>query len=90
MHAMWRDPRHMGLYCSVCWRDHLHTEEKQKVIQRNLIEDVKECRLALNSSMQAIAEHEQLDNEGVLAFLAKHIDEEGAAVEIEDTDMDED
>ena len=46
--------------------------------------------MALNSSMQAIAEHEQLDNEGVLAFLAKHIDEEGAAAEIDDTDMDED
>jgi hypothetical protein len=82
-HATW------AKYCSVCWRDHLYTEEKRKATQRHLIEDVKECRLALNSSMQAIAEHEHLDHEGVLEFLSRHIDDENV-VDTEDTVMDMD
>ena len=74
-HATW------AKYCSVCWRNHLHTEEKREKTRRNLIENVKESRMLLNSSVKAIAEHERLDHEGVLNFVAQYIDESDTAME---------
>ena len=51
------------------------------MIRRHLIEDVKESRLLLNSSIQAIAEHEQLDHEGVLDLVSQYTDETDNAMD---------
>ena len=55
-------------YCSVCWRENLHSEELHKVRQQHLLEYVKECRY---HSVQEIAAHEGLfEEQAVINFLA--------------------
>ena len=51
-HATWAG------YCSVCWREHFYSEELHKARQHYLLENVKECRMALNHWVQEVAQHE--------------------------------